>query len=105
MDNTPCPAALFGALSLCRKAGALALGFDAAQESLKNGKAQLLLFTGDVSEKTRRRLTNTAPRELRIETLPCDMEALAVLARKPVGVLTVTDAPLAGLCLAKMQEE
>ena len=97
MDNP----ALLGALSLCRKAGALALGHDAVEEALKTGKAQLLLFAADISEGTRRRLQKNAPEGLRAETLPLSKEALATLTRKPVGALAVTNAQLAALCLSK----
>ncbi len=94
--------ALLGALSLCRKAGALALGYDAVEDAVKSGQAQLLLFAADVSEGTRRRLEKTAPAGLHIEQLPFSKEGLAALGRKPVGVLAVTNSQLAQLCLSKL---
>ena len=102
MDNKPCPEALLGALGLCRKAGALALGFDAVLQSLKSKQTALLLFAEDVSEGTRRRLETAAPSSVEIVVLPCSKQALAALGCKPVGALAVTNAQLARLCLSKM---
>ena len=47
--------ALYQALSLCRKAGALTMGFDAAVESVMKGKSYLVLLTSDLSPRTERR--------------------------------------------------
>ena len=49
------PGNILFALSLCRKAGALVMGFDAVKDSVGKGKAQLVLCAGDLSEGTRRR--------------------------------------------------
>ena len=50
------PGNILFALSLCRKAGALVMGFDAVKDSVGKGKAQLVLCAGDLSEGTRRRV-------------------------------------------------
>ena len=47
------PGNILFALSLCRKAGALVMGFDAVKDSVGKGKAQLVLCAGDLSEGTR----------------------------------------------------
>ncbi len=104
MDSPACPAALLGALSLCRKAGALALGSDAVLQSLQNGKAQLLLFASDTAPRTQKNLLEKAPKGLVVKTLPCGKQALAALFQKPVGALAVTKAPLAELCLTKLAQ-
>ena len=44
------PGNILFALSLCRKAGALVMGFDAVKDSVGKGKAQLVLCAGDLSE-------------------------------------------------------
>lgn len=46
------PGNILFALSLCRKAGALVMGFDAVKDSVGKGKAQLVLCAGDLSEGT-----------------------------------------------------
>ena len=43
---------LFSALSLCRKAGKLVLGFDAVTDSVYGGKAVLVLLAADASDRT-----------------------------------------------------
>ena len=40
---------LLGALSLCRKAGKLTMGFDPVAESAAKGKAALVLLAADLS--------------------------------------------------------
>lgn len=50
---------LLGLLGICRKAGRIRLGFDPAAESLGNG-ACLLIFTSDVSPKTKKRMLQKA---------------------------------------------
>ena len=47
---------LFSALSLCKKAGRLVLGFDAVMDSVYQGKAHLVLLASDVSEGTAKRV-------------------------------------------------
>ncbi len=93
---------LQSALSLCRKAGALHLGFDAVCDCLKSDKAQLLLLTSDVAENTRRRLLRHVPDGLEVVELACNKDALAPLLNKPVAVLCVSDINLARLCLSKI---
>ena len=44
------PGNILFALSLCRKAGALVMGFDAVKDSVGKGKAQLVRGAGDLSE-------------------------------------------------------
>ena len=48
--------ALFQALSLCRKAGALTMGFDAVEDACVKSKAWLVMVASDASAKTVQRL-------------------------------------------------
>ena len=48
--------ALFQAVSLCRKAGALTMGFDAVEDAVVKGKAWLVMTASDASPKTVQRL-------------------------------------------------
>jgi len=43
---------IFGLLSMCRKSGRMALGFDMTKEAAEKGKAKLLLTACDLSQKT-----------------------------------------------------
>ena len=44
-----------GLLGLMRRAGAIVLGEDSSAETVKAGKAKLLLFSADISESARRK--------------------------------------------------
>ncbi len=48
--------ALYQAVSLCRKAGALTMGFDAVEEACVKSKAWLVMTASDASAKTVQRL-------------------------------------------------
>jgi len=43
---------LKGLLTVCRKAGQMALGFDPMKEALESGKARAVLTASDISAKT-----------------------------------------------------
>ena len=74
------PGNILFALSLCRKAGALVMGFDAVKDSVGKGKAQLCEDWVEVAD------------------LPETQFALAQISKKPTGVFAVTDPELAKLC-------
>ena len=70
--------ALYQAISLCRKAGALTMGFDAVEDACVKGKAWLVMTASDASAKTVQRLNYA------------------------VGVYAVTDRNLAKLCFDRL---
>lgn len=85
-------------LSLCRKAGALAMGFEAVKESALNGTAALALCAGDVSEGTLRRVRTFCERSATpCLTLAETQDDLLAVTKKRVGVFAVTDPELAKL--------
>lgn len=43
---------IFGLLSMCRRSGRMALGFDMSKEAAEKGKAELILLASDISPKT-----------------------------------------------------
>ena len=43
---------LFGLLSMCRKSGRMAMGFDMSKEAAEKGKAELIVLASDISPKT-----------------------------------------------------
>lgn len=88
---------LLGALSLCKKAGALVAGFDAVCESAEKGEAALLLFAADLSPKTRKRACDAA-KNLPYRDLPYTQDEMQPITKKRVGVLAVTSPDLAALC-------
>lgn len=95
---------LLSALSLCRKAGKLAMGFDPVKDSVFGGKAWLVLLASDLSPKTAQRVRLFCEELADCAELPLTMEDLSYITRKPTGVLAVTDQNLAKLCRAKLAE-
>lgn len=96
------PNKLLSALSLCRKAGKLATGFDPVKDSVLTGKAVHVLLASDVSEKTAVRVRRFCEELVPCDTLPLTMEELNEITRKPAGVFAVTDANLAKLCRSQL---
>lgn len=92
------PDKIIFALSLCRKAGALVMGFDAVKESVNKGKARLVLCAGDVSEGTRRRVGTFCENWVQVIDVPQTQLALSQISKKPTGVFAVIDPELAKLC-------
>ena len=90
-NNTPAkPAlapeeALFQAVSLCRKAGALTMGFDAVEEAVQ----RLNYAVGDLVD---------------VITMPLTQDRLADISRKAVAVYAVTDRNLAKLCFDRLSD-
>lgn len=89
---------LTGALSLCRRAGKLALGFDSVKESVHKGNAHLILFAADVSPKTEENIRFTAEQcAVRCIRLTLTMDELWFVVGKRVGVAAVADRGMARL--------
>ena len=95
---------LFSALSLCKKAGRLVLGFDAVMDSVYQGKAHLGLLASDVSEgpaqRVRRNCEDLAP----CLQMPLAQADLCPVTWKKVGVYAVTDEQLAVLCRRSLEQ-
>lgn len=90
--------ALFQALSLCRKAGALTMGFDGVEEAALSGEAWLVLAAADASEKTVRRMKNAVGDLVDVVSMPLGQSELARISHKAVALYAVTDRNLAALC-------
>ena len=109
-NNTPAkPAlapeeALFQAVSLCRKAGALTMGFDAVEEACVKGKAWLVMTASDASAKTVQRLNYAVGDLVDVITMPLTQDRLADISRKAVAVYAVTDRNLAKLCFDRLSD-
>ena len=90
-NNTPAkPAlapeeALFQAVSLCRKAGALTMGFDASAKTVQ----RLNYAVGDLVD---------------VIAMPLTQDRLADISRKAVAVYAVTDRNLAKLCFDRLSD-
>lgn len=98
--------ALISLLTICRKAGKLLLGFDAAADALKAEQAKLILLSADVSPKTEKETRFYAGKygAVPVRRLPFDMDALAMYFRKRTGVFSVADAGFAAKLTAMLPE-
>ena len=96
--------ALYQALSLCRKAGALTMGFDAVEDACVKGKAWLVMTANDASAKTVQRLNYSVGDLVDVITMPLSQDKLADISRKPVAVYAVTDRNLAKLCFDRLSD-
>lgn len=85
--------ALISLLTMCRKAGRLLIGFDAAADALKAAQARMILISADISPKTEKEIRFYAGKygAVTVSRLPFEMETLAHYFRKRTGVLCVTD--------------
>ena len=88
---------LLSLLGIARRAGRLTLGFDAAADSMRNGRTKLLLLAGDLSERTVRSISNTA-QQTNTEIIRTDipMQQLGAAIGKATGIISVNDAGFAG---------
>lgn len=72
-----------GIIGLARRAGALAIGTEQVVESIRKGKAQLVLVASDVSANTEKRLRDKASfRNVPLESIPLGMGGLGHLIGK-----------------------
>lgn len=96
--------ALYQAISLCRKAGALTMGFDAVEEAAVSGKAWLVLAAADASEKTVKRMKNAVGDLVDVISMPLGQNELARISHRAVALYAVTDRNLAKLCYDRLAE-
>ncbi|MBR3290541.1 MAG: ribosomal L7Ae/L30e/S12e/Gadd45 family protein [Clostridia bacterium] len=101
-----------GLLGLARRAGKVAVGYDAALSAVRDGKGFIGLCACDLSPKSRKEwLFSVSPTSVPIRTLPLTKDSLgAVLGvHKPVGIITVCDEGFAraigALCPESEEEE
>ncbi len=95
---------LLSALGLCKKAGALKLGFDPVKEAVLKGKAYLVLTASDLSEKTKKRVCFFCEELCDVADLPFTQAQLMEITNKPTGVFAVCDANLTKLVEKNLKE-
>ena len=89
---------LLANLGLCRKAGKLICGFDAAVEAMENGEGYLLLTASEISPKTEKEIIYKAKSaNFCVYKLPYIMADMELLSKKRVGIFAITDENLAKL--------
>ena len=84
---------MLGLLGLMRRASAISLGEDNANETVRAGKGKLLLLASDVSDNARRKAENAAAgRHVELVELPFDRETLgSAVGLAGCSVAAVTD--------------
>ena len=96
---------LAGTLTLCRRAGRLAVGYDQVKESVQKTDAFLILLAQDVSPKTAERVRFLAAGDgLPVYELPFSMDEMEQLLGKRIGVTAIADRGFAGSLLKKLEE-
>ena len=96
---------LLGVLGLCRRAGAMAPGFDAAMEKVKTHGAALVLLARDCSPKTKKEAEFFCRGQLPVQTLPVSMDEMFHIFKKRVAVLAVLDTNFAKKLQTLLQQQ
>lgn len=93
--------AFLSLLGLCRRAGRLALGHDPVLESLRRGKAKLVLLAEDFSARSAKALLQAAEAaKVPVLRPGVSLAALSAAVGRRAGALACEDAGFAG----KLQE-
>lgn len=97
---------LLNMLGIARRAGRLSIGYDAAAEAIKSGKARLIVAAADLSPKTEKELRYLISRKPDANgppliRIPFDMKRLSQAIGTKAGALSVDDEGLAGAVLKR----
>ena len=83
---------LISAISLCRKAGKLKMGFDVVKEEVKYGNADAVLLCSDLSERSQQQMQYICQEnQVPVARLPVTMEELWSVAGRKCGIFAVED--------------
>ena len=81
-----------GLLTICAKAGKLAIGMDMAKDSCKNGNARAVFTASDLSEKSLKEMKYYCGRYgVKLYALGITMDEVGDALRKRSGIITVLD--------------
>lgn len=100
MDNDR----VLGAVSLCRRAGKLALGFDNAVNAIQRG-TWLVLLAQDASERTARNIRAMCGEATPVVALGRTQEQIEMATGRKFAVAAVCDENFARLISQKIREE
>lgn len=83
---------LIDLLTVCRKAGRMVMGFDAAKEAVLDGKASSVLLAEDISPKTEKEIRFFADKgNIPAAKTGCTQNDFYIGIGKKVGVIAVCD--------------
>lgn len=81
---------LFGLLTICRKAGQLAMGFDPMKEALDGGKAHAVFIASDISPKTEKEVRFFSEKHgVPVRKTETTIDGISRALGKKAGILTV----------------
>jgi ribosomal protein L7Ae-like RNA K-turn-binding protein len=95
---------MLSALSLARKAGKLAVGFDSVKASVETEKAKTVLLAQDISSGTSKRIKSLS-RKVPVLQIKLSQWEISKITGKCAGVLALTDENFARLCRKVMEGE
>ena len=80
-----------GLLGICRKAGKLSVGHDAAKDSVRNKKARLCILACDASERLEKEFQSLCDETVPILKTPFKIEQFESIIGLKAAVITVDD--------------
>jgi predicted RNA-binding protein YlxR (DUF448 family) len=78
-------------LSMAARAGMLASGASAVEDALQKGRAEMIVFAGDIAEGTKDKLVSVGGLPSRVTTLLTRDEMGKLLGRELVGVVAILE--------------
>lgn len=93
---------VLSALSLCRKAGKLVVGYELTAEAASK-KNILVVYSSDISERTLKNVRRLAENGSSVQCLNKTMDEIEQAVGKRFGVAGVVDSGLAGLVQSKIE--
>ena len=95
---------LLGAVGICRRAGKLAIGFDATVKAAEKG-APLIIAASDAAERTVRNAARECKEGTELVTLPRTMNEIEQAVGRKFAVAAVCDENFARLIQLNIKEE
>lgn len=106
MNNTEKLNGLLGSLTICRKAGQLAMGFDPMKEALDAGKAHAVIIASDISPKTEKEVRFFSEKHgIPVRKTEMTLEGISRTLGKKAGILTVCGEGFAEKILSLCRDE
>lgn len=97
---------VLGFLGIIRRAGKLTIGFDPVVSSMADGKSELVIMAGDISENTRKNIQKNAQKYCVHTVLSdCTKDELSFAVGKLAAVVSIDDPNFAKSLKTKLTDE
>ena len=94
-----------GLITICKKAGKLAVGMDMVKKVCSEGSAAAVFITTDISEKSFKEVRFTCARNsVKLYRLEMTMDEMWYGLGKKAGIIAMTDAGFAKSCAKGLQQ-